>query len=413
MARRLRRAGLLALAALVGCAGGAGQVGDALDAGPLRLQQLEQRSGLQISVNHSGRVTYYTLQLQHRGRPVPLPDAGSGRLRQTNDARQGWLLADAPQPAALLATDRWLLVTEQDGQPRVQEIAPGGRQWRWLPLDPGGTAGPARAETAAANGSGGRVLTEPQPRLSLSGGRRLLLEDSVLLDLATLRVQPLNASVPAGYSSAEAGIVSAAPDGSAIARLYLGPSRQPRDALLLVRATDRDQQALLPLDLAAYTDDQGRALTAGELLQRHGRWQPARDGGPAVLQLDAPPQHGPWRSRYELGLRAPRIAGRPWPRFTLEPVRPSALAAAVAAALAPDFQPRPPLPGDPPPERQVRLWLDKLDVEVLLRLDGERLVIESDASHNPDWSQSLVRRLGERLEERLRAGGWREHLAAR
>lgn len=179
--------GLPLLAAGLGLAGCAGRarVTDTLDAGPLRLQQLEQQSGLQITVNTAGRVTYYTLQLAHQGRPVEFPNAGSGRLQTTRDARQGWLLTAAPRPAALLATDRWLLVTEQDGRPLVQEIAPGGRRWRWL-----ATEGEPPLDAAAEAGGHGGTRTERQP-LALAGGRRLLLEETVVLDVTTLRVRPV------------------------------------------------------------------------------------------------------------------------------------------------------------------------------------------------------------------------------
>jgi hypothetical protein len=168
---------LLALLALAGCAGTAGTVVDTLEVGPLRLQQVEMQSGLQVTVNASSGVIYYSLRLTHRGEPVLLPDANDGSPGQTRDARQGWLLPGAPRPAALMATDRWLLVTDDDGKPQVQELATDGIGWRWLePTDP------ATASTPMP----GMLRSQPQP-LAMTGGRRLLLGDTVVFDITTLK----------------------------------------------------------------------------------------------------------------------------------------------------------------------------------------------------------------------------------
>lgn len=367
--------------------------------GPFTLQVVEKKSGLQFSANHGfHRIDYQMLRLVHNGRAVAVPDGHGGSRTELRDA---WLLADAPRPAVLVGGDTWVLVTERDGRPHLETLVADGRgslQWTDMPGGPG----PVHVS---------RTRVEPVP-LTLQGGRRLLLDRGTVLDVQTLRWQPLSLDLPPGYSVSETGLLGASPDGRALAFLLRGESNSARDAAIVVTATDRRAQEVLALDLKPYTGLDHIAAPA-DLLVQHFRWQ-LQGQGDALPRLQplAPARDATWTSDYRFGLRAARVNGTPVPSYTLSPVLPAMLAAAREQVIAQcGGQPAPAVAGDPPADRHARLklWV----VPVLMRFDaGARaLVVESEHPESPLWAQQMVRCIGEQLDSQLAAGALQAQLA--
>lgn len=378
-----------------------------LVAGPFTLQTLQQRSGLDFNANYGFvRHTYYERRVLYRGQPLALADA---KGRKSTAFRDAWVLPDAVRPALLVGDAGWWLVTERDGQPQVQTLVPGdelsagaGGQLQWIDQPERRDWGDVRRTRA----------TDGEP-MALPGGRQLLLEGRVLLDAQTLRWRALDAqAVPEGYQPAERSLLGASPDGRAFARLYVGPSRSERDALIVVYGTERAEHQRLALDLVALAGP-NRAFLVDDLLKRHFDWR-LQDGALPRLQPRPAANPNPWQSSFQFGLAAPRsAAGRPLPRYTLSPVRPTMLAA-VGAELsrAMGYPLQPPEPGDPDAAGFLRL---KASPPVVLRLDAARhaLVVESEAAAPALAAQSAVKSIGEHLDRQLAGGAWREHLAPR
>lgn len=375
--------------------------------GPFTLQTLQQRSGLDLNANYGFvRHTYFQRRLLYRDQPLALADA---RGRKRSAFRDAWVLPKAVQPALLVGDAGWWLVTERDGQPLVQTLVPGDEQ-------SAGAGGKLQWIDQAEKRHGGdvrRTRTTAGEPMALAGGRLLLLEGEVLLDTQTLRWRALEAqAVPAGYQPAERSLLGASPDGRAFARLYVGPSRSERDALIVVHGTERAEHQRLPLDLVALAGPH-RAFQVEDLLKSHFDWR-LQDGVLPRLQPRPAAHPNPWQSSFQFGLAAPRgPAGQPLPRYTLSPVRPAMLAAVCAElSRAMGYQLRAPEPGDPDPAGFVRL---KSAPPVVLRVDAaqRQLVVESDASDSALLAQAAVQTIGEYLDQQLAGGAWREHLAPR
>lgn len=288
--------------------------------GPFGLEQITKRSGLQFSYNFGfHRVEYFKFRVHFRGQPVQVPDGRGGRQTEFRDA---WVLSDAVRPAVLVGGDQWALITERNGQAHAE------------PLGEGTAMSLQRVDGARPleHVASGRVRIEPSSAadLELRSGRLLLLNRATLLDVQTLRAQPLAPKVPDGYRLPDAGLLGAAPDGRAVALMYVGPSLSARDALVVVASTQGNEQALLPLDLMALTGI-GHVVATPALLQQHFRWETSPGTAlPALRPLPAA-SLGPWQSRHLYGLRAVRDEqGAVHSRFELTPVRPSMLEAARA-----------------------------------------------------------------------------------
>lgn len=382
--------------------------------GPLALQRVEKRSSPQFNANYGFvRVRYYELRVLHRGKPLPLQDAQG---RPQHEFRDAFVLADAPVPTLLVGGDRWLLVTERDGQAQVQALsAPGGHSLRW-------TEGPANEREIEV----GRTRTDRPDALTLKGRRHLMLDGTVLLDLSTLTLARPSQDIPAGYTPVHENPLGLSPDGRAIAQLYRGESNSPRDALIIVSSLAQpDKRTLIPLDLQALIGQTGHGIDPEALMRRFEWHQPQGRDAPAQLRLRPGADIGSdpgnsegrrWHSHYQLGLAAPLGAsGTRIARYTVAPVRASMLAAArerLIAHCAAELQPA--QAGDPPAERFARLtmWV----VPVLLRFDAaERaLIAESEHAAGPLWAQQAVRCVGAALEGQLDDSGvLRAHLAGR
>jgi hypothetical protein len=103
-------------------------------------------------------VTQY--RISFNGKPVPLPGAGKSRA-------PWWevrVLTGAPRPALLLMETGAYLLTETDGRPHLEELAPrlsSHTEWQWLDSE-AGQPGPKNIVGLAHR---------PGQPLELSGGR--------------------------------------------------------------------------------------------------------------------------------------------------------------------------------------------------------------------------------------------------
>lgn len=389
------------LAALLGLASAQAAPDLVLQRGGLGLEELTRKSSLQFSANYGfTRVEYFKFRVHHQGKPVAVPDGRGGRRTEFRDA---WALTGAPWPALLVHDDAWVLISERDGQLRIEA----------LPASPTGHSVLQWADREQQSVSVGRVRIEATPpeALALAGGRWLLLDGVQLLDLQTLRRQPLVLNPPPGYQAVSSPVLGVSPDGRALALLHRGESNSARDALIVIASTEGGPQQLLPLDLKALTG-QGTAEPDPQLLARHFRWEAGTGGAATTLKL-RPPEHRPaWQARYLYGLRAPRAeSGEVFSRFELSPVRPSMLPA-VRAYLTADcgcnFTPAPAAAG------AGAFQLKLSTITTTLRHDAARQALVIEAGHGdggPLWAQSVTRDLGELVEAGLKAGALREHLA--
>ncbi|MBT9458449.1 MAG: hypothetical protein IV097_17650 [Burkholderiaceae bacterium] len=396
--------------------------------GPFSLQRVEKKSGLQFNANYGFiRVHYYEIRVLYRGKPLKLPDAAG---RAQTDFRDAFVLVDAPEPALLVSSAGWQLVTERDGRAVVSALTGGAAdELRWAD----GPAAERRIDV-------GRTRTEVPAALELKGRRRLLLDDKTVLDINTLqlshpgrrqadapgshdasRPQPAAAEpspadrIPAGYVLAIRDPLGTSPDGRALAQLYRGASNSPRDALIVVGSLDGSGQTqLLPVDLQALTGDKEFPTTVAPLL-RHFEWVQRGQELPHLRPLPAADStRQGWRAQFQFGLAAPLSPqGQRLPRYSVAPVRP-AMFAAVRGHLIAHCQamPAPAQPGDAPAERFARLnlWI----IPLVLRFDADErsLVVESAPTSDQLWAQTAVSCAGEAIDAQLREGGpWRQYLA--
>jgi hypothetical protein len=367
--------------------------------GALTVVQHRKQSGLQFNANHGFvRNTYYRAGLQHRGRPVLLPPGGT--VGNRSEFLDVWLLPGARRPAALVADGRWVLVTEESDGLRTEVLGQGTAQsLHWLD-------GPQPGSAV----SFGRVRTEPFTiqDTSLQGGRFMLLDGQWLLDLRELRARPVAAAAPAGYTLTDNPVLGLSPDGQALALLYQGEARSAVDALVIVTDTDSGGTQLLPLDWRACSGVDN-LVASPSALARCFEWAPAAGKAPPQLRLKAAADAKPWRTDFQLGLRAPRgPQGDTVSRFELRPVKPGMLQAvndALQAHCGCRFQPK---PGD---GSGVLHYIIATGT-ARMRYDATRqaLVVESPEAGGRLWSQQLVRQFGDLIEERLAAGDLRAQL---
>jgi len=243
------------LAAALGTGSAAAQV---LTVGPFTIEAVERKIGAGGFPNTSGnpfkRTPVTSYRVLHKGQPVLPPGSPPDGGAPWWEAR---VLTDAPQPALLLMQTGAVLLTETDGQPRVQELAPQNSprtQWQWLDAaqgQPGSTTIVGLAHRPA------------EPR-ELSGGRWLSVYTQAVLDVKTLAVHryTLNSTAVLDqlqrFYAAERPILALSPGGTQI--VLAGERDRPGESDIAKRfefalvAFDVASQrgTVLPIDLAAW-----------------------------------------------------------------------------------------------------------------------------------------------------------------
>lgn len=136
-----------------------------------------------INLNY-GRVkqSTATYRVMHKGKPVTMRDA-SGKAVELS-FWEAWTLPDAPRPAILAANRATYLITEENGEPRVQLLRGEYHDtatWQWL--DAGGKVGERYSVYIRDKVEGPREIR---------GGTALAVSGIVLLDVKTLQTQRMD-----------------------------------------------------------------------------------------------------------------------------------------------------------------------------------------------------------------------------
>ena len=153
-------------------------------AGPFEIQLVPTRIGAggypNTTMNPFRTTTISRFRVKHRGKPVTVVD-GSNTIGEFGDAR---ILDGASRPALLLSYAGVYLVYDDQGQAKVEILAPAGNDatsWQWLD-GKDGQPGPEH---------GPRVRDATGEPLTERGGRLLLVNRKRVLDLESLRHYPI------------------------------------------------------------------------------------------------------------------------------------------------------------------------------------------------------------------------------
>ena len=175
---------LIAIALLVACAGASAADAQRVTAGPFDIDTQFRKIGAggfpNTSANPFARKTISEFMVRYRGTPVEVRDGGT-QYDRFWDAR---VLGGVPEPAVLASETGTYLIRERDGRLAVEILAPSTTDmasWQWLD-GAGGQPLPER-NIGIRDGSG-------DPRVE-RGGRLMLINHQVVLDVTTLEHYPL------------------------------------------------------------------------------------------------------------------------------------------------------------------------------------------------------------------------------
>lgn len=391
---------LLGLAGLLAplLAGGA-RAADALAVGPFSIEPVERRISAGGFPNTSGnpfkRQTITEFRVLHAGRPLRVAELPGDRQQQVfTEAR---VLTDAPRPALLLVSAGVVLLTEQDGQPRVQLIAPPhpeSAQWQWLDSR-GGQPGPVEPVG---------VMDRAGQARALAGGRWLRVGTAAVLDVRSLQVHTLSLNstemldrLQRFYAAGQPAIALSPGGTQFLVRGNRSAGGGFEHALVAVEFAAARATAL-PIDLLRWHLPDANAIDAG-FVARHVAWLRQADGTEVPrLRSELPPL--PWLGRLE---------GQASISYVLQPARASlqdALAAFAVREFGAVAQPR--------PGGAVELVFGDLPLSLqMLRPEERRLSLFFAG----DWrraaeARALIERVAERFNARLAAGEHQTHFAS-
>lgn len=186
-----------------------------------------------------------SFRVLHKGKPVTYSDGKSAQSPLV--FWEAWTLPDAPRPAILAANRATYLITEENGEARVQLLrgeSDRPASWQWL--DAGGKIGDVHDIY---------IRDAMQGPLTLRGGTSLVVSSAVLLDVKTLQSYPMRFSgefemvkQANGYSASNKGVL-----------LYSASARQAATlgrneaAFLPAGSINNPEHAMVVLDLATQT----------------------------------------------------------------------------------------------------------------------------------------------------------------
>ncbi|MBL8341658.1 MAG: hypothetical protein JNL30_09335 [Rubrivivax sp.] len=286
--------------------GGAAAAEVTLTHGPFEIVAEGRRISSGTFPNTSGNpfasIEVISFSVRWRGREVEVPVVGRRFWRVLR-------LADAPRPALLVSTTDFHLLTEEDGQLRVQSLGPKSTniaRVQWLDSEQG-QPGPVLMFGIE------RVL--PDDGTLLRGGRWLRLPYNRMLDVKTLTLhetrprapQREGVALPALRADDSPALMLAPDQGSYVtgvaiydrARHLATGKVHYRHALVVLHITGAEEAYALPLDrsVTRYIDGSDFSVP---WLQHHFEWK--RDAaGRDRLEARANFERWPWTVRYSEG----------------------------------------------------------------------------------------------------------------
>ena len=389
---------------LAGLLGFGATAAETLTVGPFTVEAVERRIGAGGFPNTSGnpfrRTTVTGFRVLHKGTPVVPPGTTADRGAPWWEAR---VLEGAPQPALLLMEMGAVLLTEVNGEPRLQELAPrsGSKQeWQWLDEMQGQ---PGRVHVI------GIAQRKGEPR-ALSGGRWLSVYGRSVLDVKSLAVHGyrLNGNEVRDqldrFYAADQPALAFSPGGSQF--VVKGARDRPDetdmekrfDYALVAFDFAARRATVLPISLARWRLPNPLGIDAA-FAQRVVGWRRAPDGREqAFLRNDLPP--APW-----LG----RVTGREMDSvsYDLQPVQP-ALRDPFARFLATEFAAVVTPSSSGAGGLEARIGDLTLSLG-MLRPQEQRLSLY----YASDWQRraeahALIERIAERFNARLAAGEYQQ-----
>lgn len=390
-------------------AGLAGSLGPGMAAentqtvGPFTIEAVERKASRGGFPNTSGnffkRVPVTTYRVLHKGKPVPIPGTAADRGAPWWEAR---VLTGAPQPALLLMESTAVLLTEADGQARVQVLAPSGSpraQWQWLDA----VQGQPGAITIV-----GPTHRPGEPR-ELPGGRWLMVHAQAVLDVKTLAVHRFKFTDTAvldqldRFYAADKPALAFSPGGT---QFVVAASRDRPDETDLRKRFDH---ALVAFDLAA---QRGTVLP---IVLADWRLPGSQDIDAAFARQVVVWRRGPGGTEQAyLRQDLPRVwlgkvegRGTPSVSYRLQPVRPlmqKVLADFLATEFKADVTPSASGTGQDVRIGDLTLMLN------MIRPEDEELSL----FHGGDWQRNkdafaLIERIAERFNALLAAGQHQQH----
>lgn len=186
-----------------------------------------------------------TYRVMHKGKPVTVRDA-SGKMVELA-FWEAWTLPDAPRPAVLAANRATYLITEENGEPRVQLLRGEYHDtatWQWL--DAGGKIGERYRVYIRDKVEGPREIR---------GGTALAISGTVLLDVKTLQTQRMDVAgdfeqlkQANGYSTSDRSVIMYSAPAKQVAALG-----QNEAGTFAVGSKSNPDYAMVAIDLATGT----------------------------------------------------------------------------------------------------------------------------------------------------------------
>lgn len=285
---------LISIALLAACAGASAADAQRVTAGPFAIESQFRKIGAggfpNTSANPFARKTISEFTVRYHGTPVEVHDGGT-QYDRFSDAR---VLDGAPQPAVLASEAGTYLIRERDGRLAVEILAPSTTDmasWQWL--DGAGGQPLHKRNIGIRDGSG-------DPRIE-RGGRLMLLNHQVVLDVTTLEHYPLGVNTSENLQKLDdyyAGNEPARALSPGRTQLVLVGNRRVDDrfeyALVAVEyATGR--MYAVPFDRNALHFESVRDATP-EWIARNFEW--TRDGrGVEQVRLRTDVKPAPWQGR--------------------------------------------------------------------------------------------------------------------
>lgn len=315
-----------------------------------------------------GRVKQSTAsyRVMHKGKPVTMPDASGKPVALS--FWEAWTLPDAPRPAILAANRATYLITEENGEPRVQLLRGeyhDAATWQWLDAD--GKVGERYSVYIRDKVEGPREIR---------GGTALAVSGIVLLDIKTLQTQRMDIAgdfehlkQSDGYATGDRSVIMYSSQAKQVAALghneagtfAVGSKNNPDFAMVALNIATGTHYAV-PFDrnaarLAMPYEDATPAWAAN-----HFEWR-ADAQGRLRLQPRKLAKPQPWLGRFR---NPPRENDSSATSFVLMPTD-ERMIAPLMKVIARDFGGREvPLVKDEEPGSKTRMEVNGLPISIRL-----------------------------------------------